>query len=220
MTSYTSTLILQDERYHTLRDALICLCIQLRPLDGPPAIIRTHPASGFKALVNDQLLQRHRIILEIGNPKNPNKNPVAERAIQELETEILRLEPLGGAVTAVTLAVSTANLNSRIHSRGLSSREMWWYQCDQFSNCQLPMSDHDLIARQHDQRLTNHPHSTKSKFLLAQPRPTCRIEVGDLVYIHSDRNKSRARDCYLVTQVDGTFCQARKFIGSQLRITS
>ena len=95
MTSYTSTLILEDERHHTLRDALIRLCSQLRPLDGPTAIIPTDPASGFKALVNDQLLQRHRIILEIGNPKNP----VAERAVQELETEFLRIEPLGSPVT-------------------------------------------------------------------------------------------------------------------------
>ena len=107
---------------------------------------------------------------------------------------------------------STAN-------RGFSSQEMW-YQHDKFSNCQLPMSDHHLIAGQHDQRLTNHPHSAKSKAPLAQPRPTCRIEVGDLVYIHSDRNKSRARDRYLVTQVDGAFCHVRKFIGSQLRSTS
>ena len=49
---------------------------------------------------------------------------MAERAVKELETEILRIEPLGGAVTEVTLAVSTANLNSRSRSRGLSSREM------------------------------------------------------------------------------------------------
>lgn len=183
--SYTSTLILEDKRHHTLRDALIRLCIQLRPLDGPPAIIRTDPAPGF----NDQMLQRHIIILEIGNPKNPNKNPVAEKAVQELETELLREEPLGGAATEVTLAVSTANLNSRIRSRGLSSREMWC-QRDQFSNRQLPVSDQDLIAKQHDQRLTNHPHSVKSKAPLAQLRPTCSIEVGDLVYIYLDRNKS------------------------------
>ena len=124
MTSYTSTLILENERDHTLRDALIRLCIQLRPLDGPPAIIPTDPASGFKALVKDQLLQRHKIILEIGNPKNPNKNPVAERAVQEQQTEILRKLPLGGSVNAVTLAVSTTHLNSRIRSRGLFSREM------------------------------------------------------------------------------------------------
>jgi len=86
VTSYTSTLVLEDERHHILRDALIRLCIQLRPLDCPPAIIRTDPAPGFKALINNQQLQHHRIILEIGNSKNHNKNPVAEKAVQELET--------------------------------------------------------------------------------------------------------------------------------------
>ena len=82
------------------------------------------------------------------------------------------------------------------------------------------MSNHDLIARQHNQRLTNHPHSAKSKVPLAQPRPTCCIEVGDLVYNHSDRNKSRARDRYLVTKVEGAFCHVRTFVVSQLRSTS
>ena len=28
--------------------------------------------------------------IELGQAKNPNKNPVAERAVQELETELLR----------------------------------------------------------------------------------------------------------------------------------
>ena len=219
VTSHTSTVVLEDERHHTLRDALIRLSIQLRPLDGPPAIIRTEPAPGFKALINDQQLQRYRIILEIGIPKNHNKNPVAEKAVQELETELLRLAPLGGAVTEVTLAISTASLNSRIRSRGLSSREMW-SQRDQFSDRQLPLSDQDLITKQHDQRLGNHPHNMKSKDPLAHPRPSSKLEVGDLVYIYSDRNKSKARDRYLVTKVEGDFCNMRKLIGSHLRSTS
>ena len=94
-------------------------------MDGPPAVIRTDPAPGFKALVDDPLLKKHRITIELGQAKNPNKNPVAERAVQELETELLRQEPLGGAVSPLTLAVATSALNSRIRSRGLSSREMW-----------------------------------------------------------------------------------------------
>ncbi|KAK2548508.1 hypothetical protein P5673_031291 [Acropora cervicornis] len=72
----------------------------------------------------------------------------------------------------------------------------------------------------HNQRLINHPHSMKSKAPLALPCPTPDIEVGDLIYIHSDSNKSRARDRYLVTNVEGSFCNVRKFIGSQLRSTS
>ena len=76
--------------------------------------------------------------------KNPNKNPVAERAIQELEFELLRQEPLGGAVSSLTLAIATDALNSHIRSRGLSSQEMWT-QRDQFSNVQIPLGDNNLI---------------------------------------------------------------------------
>ena len=94
VTSYTSTMVIEHERHHTLRVSLVRLSIQLRPLDGPPAVIRTEPAPGFKSLVNDQLLQHHRIVLELGNPNNPNKNPAAEKAVQELEIELLRQDPL------------------------------------------------------------------------------------------------------------------------------
>ena len=136
-----------------------------------------------------------------------------------METELLRQEPLGGAVSPLTLAVATSALNSRIRSRGLSSREMWT-QRDQFSNKQLPLADDRLIALQHKQRLSNHPHSECSKAPVQQRRPTPLIDVGDLVYLHSDLNKSRARDRYLVVAIAPPFCDIKKFIGSQLRSSS
>jgi hypothetical protein len=129
-------------------------------------------------------------------------------------------DPLGGPVSHVTLAVATANLNSRIRTRGLSAREMW-SQHDQFSNEQIPLQDQDIIMKQNEQRTNNHAHSEKSKAPVAEfrTRPE-RITVGDLVYLYSDRNKTRARDRYLVVEVKGTFCNVKKFVGSQLRNTS
>ena len=44
--------------------------------------------------------------------------------------------------------------------------------------------------------------------------------MGDLVYLHTDLNKSQARNRYLVTSVDGIWCNFQKFIGSQLRNAS
>lgn len=219
VTSYTSTLLVDNERHTTLRDALIRLCIELRPLDGPHAIIRTDPGPGFKALVNDELLHHHRITLEVGRVKNPNKNPVAEKAIQELEIELLRQDPLGGPVSPVTLSIATACLNSRIRTRGLSAREMLT-QRDQFSNNQIPLVDQELILTQHDQRITNHPHSEQSKAPRSKLSNSKSIEVGDLVYLYTDRNKTCARDRYLVTSVEGIWCNVKKFVGSQLRKTS
>ena len=179
VTSFTATTLLEDERHNTLRDALIRLCVQMRPLDGPSAVIRTDPALGFKALTEDLLLQHHRITIEIGNAKNRNKNPIAERAVQEVENELLRHDPLGGPVSPVTLSVATATLNSRIRSRGFSAREMWT-QRDQFSNQQIPLHDQSLIVQQHEQRIANHHHSEKAKAPIAKDRPVEHITIGDL----------------------------------------
>ena len=85
--------------------------------------------------------------------KNRNNNPVADRAVQELESELLQHDPLGGPVTQMTHAVATSTLNARIGSRGLSAREMG------LQRDQIPLQDRDIILRQNEQRIANHPHS-------------------------------------------------------------
>ena len=219
VTSFTTATLLDDERHETLRDALVRLCIELHPLDGPPAVIRTDPAPGFKALTNDELLQQNRLTIEIGRIKNTNKDPVAERAVQELETELLRQDPSNGHVSPLTLCTATATLNARIRNRGLSAREMW-YQRDQFSNTQLPVKDRELIAQQHEQRISNHPHSELSKAPSGKIAQSSAVCIGDLVYLNGDLNKSSARDRYLVISVEGNWCNINKFRGTQLRNTS
>ena len=52
-----------------------------------------------------------------------------------------------------------------------------------------------------------------------QPR-LISVDIGDLIYLHADRNKSQARQRYLVTSVENDWCNIRKFIGSQLRCTT
>ena len=89
----------------------------------------------------------------------------------------------------------------------------------QTSSQQLPLVDDHLIALQHE-RLSNHPHSERSKAPLHIRRPTPFIDFGDLVYLHSNRNQSRACDRYLVVAIDPPFCDIKKFIGSQLRSSS
>lgn len=218
VTSYTCSCIIDSERSEALREALISLCVGLRPLDGPSAVVRVDPAPGFQGLMDDDLLKKHRIMLELGRHKNINKNPVAEKAVQELEDELLRYDPTGGPVSSLALSIVVAQLNARIRERGLSSREMW-YQRDQFTNSQLPMSDQSMIQKQYESRIKNHPHSENSKTPSGKTL-FCQVQVGDLVYLYSDRNKNRGRDRYLVVSVDGSWCNVRKFTGSQLRSTS
>ena len=114
VTSFTLACIIDSEDHLELRNGLIRLCVGLIPLDGPSAIIRTDPAPGFQKLVQDSILAQHRIVIELGRVKNVNKNPIAERSVQELEDEILKLDRDRSTITNAQLAVAVANLNSRL----------------------------------------------------------------------------------------------------------
>ena len=50
--------------------------------------------------------------------------------------------------------------------------------------------------------------------------PGCQSRVGDLVYLHCDRNKTKARDRYIVVSCDGEWRHISKFCASQLRRTA
>lgn len=179
VTSYTTACLVESETHNDLRNGLIRLCLGLRPLDGPVATIRADPAPGFVKLVNDTILTDHRLSLEIGQIKNKNKNPVAEKAVQELEEELLKLDRDIKQVTEASLCVAISNLNSRIRASGLSSREMWT-QRDQFTGEQLPIADQQLILDQHHRRLAANDYLNQK-----QPnQETVIIPEGSLVYIH------------------------------------
>lgn len=112
--------------------------------------------------------------------QNINKNPVAEKAVQELQDEILRLNPTNRTVSSLSLTIDVASLNSRICSDGLSSREMF-IQRDQFTNSQMPLSDRDLIMDKHSYREQNHKYTENSKATMGFTVKSPNLEVGDLV---------------------------------------
>ena len=152
----------------------------------------------------------------VGRAKNPNKNPVAERAIQDLEEELLQHKPGGCSVSVVGLVLVTARLNLHLRHLGLSSCELWT-QRSQFTNKQLPISDYQVIAEKHQQRTSNHTSSENHCCLLPQAPE---LQVGDLVYLIPDKNKSQSCDLYIIVKVDGRWCFVKKFRGSQLRAFS
>ena len=180
VTSYTVACLVESEHKDCLLNALVRLCIDLRPLDGPRTVIRTDNAPGFRSLVSNELLDRLRLSIELGRPKNVNKNPVAERAIQELEDELLRQDPSTHAVTPLMISLAFARLNSRIRHSGLSSREMW-YRRNQFSNKPIDIDDQQLIDIKQETRTANHPHSERAKG--GTPIVQSGVSVGDIVYL-------------------------------------
>ena len=168
---------------------------------------------------SDETLRQYALALKVGRIKNPNKNPVAEKCIAKLGDELLRICPGVGPISPLSLAVATANLNTHIHNRGLSAREMW-LQRDQFTNSQIPVEDLQLLREQHSSRLRNHPVSKKSKAPACSPSTPPPVGVGDLIYITSDGSKNLARNRFLVVSIDGLWCNVRKSAGSQFRSTS
>ena len=150
---------------------------------------------------NNASLKHLNITIEVGGIKNKNKNPVAEKAVRELEEELIRQEPGGRPVREVGLAIATACLNSRLRFSGLLSRELWT-QWNQFTHEQLPFSDSQFILAKHDLHSSNHSFSEKSKNPHGLALNSPQLQVGDLVYLVSDKNKSCARDCYIVVSTD------------------
>ena len=121
VSSYTTARIIEDERAKTLRTAVIQSCIEVRSLDGPFAVVRTDLSPGFQALVNDKTLHSHRISVQFESFKNANKNPVAERAVQEVREYILKIDPTAHAVSSLVLSLAVASVNSTIRKCGLSA---------------------------------------------------------------------------------------------------
>ena len=178
------TTLIKSEKHEDLCNALIVLRSQLRSLHDGGATIRVDPAPGFCALASDSILLSHGITLEIGRVKNPNKNLVAERGIEELGLELLTLSREGRPVSDVTLALATANANSRIRRDGLSTREVWT-QRDQLSGEQLTIVDRQFILSQHYSPQHKHTPSATSK---ARGRTNLPLSV----FLKADRDKLKA----------------------------
>ena len=193
VSSYAVTRLIDNLQHQTFRDAILSLVTEMRSCCRSVEV-RFDNASGLKAVESDSVLKSHDIILVFGETKNVNKNPVAEYAVKELGLECLHICPEGGPVTTVTLALATANMNSRIRYHGLSAKEVWT-QHDQVTGDQLALDDRQIILKQHCERS---------------------LKVGDLVYIVSDGDKTKAREKYLVTDLcSDNMCLVRKFKKSQ-----
>ena len=214
VSSYSQAKLVHDEKASTLRDALIIMAGELVPQSGPKATVKVDPASSCRSLASDSELARHGMVLELGHPKFKNKNPVGERGIRELHSELSRID--GQLISEKDLATAVATLNSRIRREGLSSWEMWTHRC-QFTGSQLPLDDLLLIRSQESRKRKSHAGSSKFKARGKSASTVIPIQRGDLVYINSDRDKLKARERYVVKDVGDETCKVQKFTGLQLR---
>ena len=86
----------------------------------------------------------------------------------------------------------------------------------------VDVDDTNIIGTQHQQRLKNHPYSERSK-CPKETRvhtPFHKIAVGDLVYLRTERDKTKACNRYLVVSIDHPWCFIKKFTNIQIRAVS
>ena len=101
-------------------------------------------------------------MLDFGRIHNKNKNPVVDKAIQELGGEILRYSSSGGPFDSAELAYITNILNSCLRSHGLSAWEVL-YQRNQFDGEPIDITDLRLAEHQSQLRSANQQYSAKCK---------------------------------------------------------
>ena len=194
LTSFTSATFINDESAAEYKKALVLCCL---PLKFGQSTIRVDCAPALRNLSKDLTLHQHGLVLDLGNPKNVNKNPVAEKANQELEKELLKVDPSGNPVSAVTLLQAVCVLNSRIRSCGLSSREMFLGR-DQITGKILNLSDKHLSDNQEANRSSNHGYSAKCKARGGPLAKSPSLPVGSLVYIKDEGDKFNTREPYII----------------------
>ena len=213
--SFTITSLISGEDHCILRSALIQTISLIRPNPQSSALVRVDNAPGFVALHKDVQLGKLNIFLDDGRRHNPNKNPVVDKGIQELISEILKFTEEAGPVTAEILAVVTNQLNSRIRGRGLTSWEIL-HQRDHNTGQQLDLDDKSLANLQEKTRITNQISSAKNKSGGGHVAEPAKIVPGSLVYIKGDGDKTRGRDRYFVVRVSDNDCVLKKLVKSQI----
>ena len=221
VTSFTMAKIVKDEKGETLKEGLVILLSPLRSSNGPKVNVRVDPASGWRLVDSCKSLEKNGIHIEIGYEKNKNKNPVVDKAIRELHPEINKIDPSGGKISELTLSLALSNLNDRIRESGLSARELWTKR-DQYTGKQIPLSEESVVRNKYQERLAS--HSASAKYQSRGKTEPCysNISIGDLVYIISDRDKTKPREKYIVVKPKESnprpnTVTLQKFVGSQLR---
>ena len=165
-------------------------------------IIRVDPHSSFQSLEKDEILDNHNIKIEIGHKKNINKNSVAEKAIQELEDELVKISPHGSQIDDMILAKATDQLNCKIRHTHRSAKELLLKR-NQFTGDDIEVDDLEVSDKQFRERKNKNEQKLKKtdKKKEKKEETQTKFKVGDIVFIISDKNKHKTRDTYVITKI-------------------
>ena len=81
----------------------------------------------------------------------------------------------------------------------------------------LDFNDTDLIKDKIQHRSEGHLPSAKSKSRGKTTVTTSNAQVGEIVYLYGDRDKSRSREKYIVIEITGDYAWVQKLTNNQIR---
>ena len=138
-----------------------------------------------------------RIHLVLANDGNKNSNCCVDKAINELESELIKISPDGSKLSTADLAQATMSLNGKIRKRGFTASEIHFSR-DSHDNSNLVLDDSQLQENQRDLRFQNHQHLNNSRAPRGKTSAVPDPDTGDIVYLKNDISKHTARDPFIV----------------------
>lgn len=137
--------------------------------------------------------------MEIGDEKNINHNAVAEKGVQELEEEILKVNPENKELSEIDLAKATETLNRKIRHTSKSAKELFTRR-KQGTGEEIEVNDKEISEKQHERRKRDNEY----KMTGSKEKYNKVYKQGDLVFVVSDKNKVFNRSPYLVLESSDT----------------
>ena len=184
--SLTSATLVPSEQSDDLKQAIILLTSPIRMADN--ITVRVDAATGFQALKMHSDITQLGIELQIGDTHNKNSNAVVDKACQELEAEINKLQPAGGAITLATLNQAVLFVNQKIRrSDKLTAVEIHFAR-DRITKDNIILDDHQIRQSQ-----------LRGRNLTQQSAASQQVAPGDTVVVTNNPQKHHNRDFYLVT---------------------
>lgn len=192
--NYVTSCIMPSESKTDMKQAIIQLVTPIRHSGNVQ--VKTDKASAFKSLKEDTDLQRINITITNTLHFNKNANCEVDKAIQELQHELIKLVDPSDQITSTDLARATTILNSRLRNRNLSASEVHFCR-DSYTGENLHLNDTHLQKKK-----THNSPSPEEKY----------IPSGRIVHTANKPSKYNPKDTFLVTGTDQNHAEVHKFL--------
>ena len=221
LSSWTSLTLLPNQTTEAIRPALLGALLDAIPDNG--CVVRTDGAASFQSLAREadtpgSIYHKYGIKIEVGDPLNPNRNPVAENSIKEFHKEVLKLHGDNKTLSWTDLLQVERNINSRIRGIGHAPREILLRR-DMQSNSDKDIREGDLQRYRVAARTDSVADHLQTDLKTSKFSEDQRFFPSDIVFLRKDGDKLKGRESYIILSQDGEKFRIKK-VQHQLRATT